>query len=322
MRFMVLLATYLLSSPLITSAASFDCGKASTWIEKKICSDLELSDADELLDQAYKKRLEMADDTKSLIKEQRKWLKKRNAITDEFMLLRLYKDRMIELGEPVMLPLKFINSACSGFRDRNDIGDISDCKVSDTGIIGIVGGRTYHYSLYCIIPDYVSSSDGKCDSKLRAASYYGKRGLSIFYREGASNNLRLFMDRGSSDIGLYIYDKPQIVKHTFGTLLYVPVRLDGTGHYNESEYYLWDKIRQDWKMIDSTSWHSEARKKLPAEADFSHGIWPNIATMTAVIYLFGKDDPPCCPSGGEAEISLTLKDGRFSVKSIKIVKEQ
>lgn len=41
----------------ISYAASFDCNKASTFIEKAICSESELSKLDDLLGKSYKKAL-------------------------------------------------------------------------------------------------------------------------------------------------------------------------------------------------------------------------------------------------------------------------
>ncbi|WP_181403894.1 lysozyme inhibitor LprI family protein [Aliarcobacter cryaerophilus] len=65
------------ASLLITSiyAASFDCKKASTFIENTICNDTELSKLDDELAKAYKKVWNSMSDKTELKKEQFDWLK-------------------------------------------------------------------------------------------------------------------------------------------------------------------------------------------------------------------------------------------------------
>lgn len=306
------------SRPQVAIAASFDCSKASGWIEKAICTNSEISDADDALDLKYRELLGNTKEKEGLIKSQRRWLKKRNAVTSESMLFRVYEDRLIEFA-PVSIPIQSITSSCGDFTGRNGITGISDCQVSAYGLIGTVSGRSYYYAIYCMVPDYASPSDGKCNSE--TSGYWANRGLAVFYKEGTSSTVKLFMDRGTSDLGLYRYERPEIVTHPFGTLLYVPNRLDGTGHYNESEYYLWNTVLHEWELIDSDSWLKEAREKIPA-GDFDHGIWPEMTAMTADVYLKTKDDPYCCPSGGVATVSLTVKNKKFVITSVRIRKEE
>ena len=59
-------------------AASFDCAKAKTAIEKMICADTELSKLDEEMAAAYQKALARTDDKDGLKKKQAKWLQQRN----------------------------------------------------------------------------------------------------------------------------------------------------------------------------------------------------------------------------------------------------
>jgi uncharacterized protein len=104
MRIIILLsALLLLTTPYSGLAASFDCSKASTKVEKIICSSDELSKADELLAQKYKRALKEAQDRKSLIGKQRQWLEERNVVTSEAELLNMYKDRIRQLDEQKMV---------------------------------------------------------------------------------------------------------------------------------------------------------------------------------------------------------------------------
>ncbi len=79
-------------------AASFDCAKASSKIEKMICTDESLSVLDEQLSSAYKTALEAESDKASFKQEQLSWLKTRNACTDTACLIQSYQSRIAVLG--------------------------------------------------------------------------------------------------------------------------------------------------------------------------------------------------------------------------------
>lgn len=78
-----------------TQAASFNCAKASTWVEKAICSDSELSALDDSLMKAYKNALASTQDASRLKSEQRAWLKEVRNLCDEVNCLnRTLADRL------------------------------------------------------------------------------------------------------------------------------------------------------------------------------------------------------------------------------------
>jgi uncharacterized protein len=82
-------------------AASFDCGKATSEIEKLICGNDELSKLDESLNATYLKALERPDIRKQMIQSQRQWLKnERNACKNAECLKKAYETRIKELGLP------------------------------------------------------------------------------------------------------------------------------------------------------------------------------------------------------------------------------
>jgi len=87
----------------IAQAASFDCGKASSKIEKLICGSPKLSALDDDLDKTYKavQSNYSREEVQRLITEQRQWLKgTRNACGDEACLAQAYSSR-IEAIKPV-----------------------------------------------------------------------------------------------------------------------------------------------------------------------------------------------------------------------------
>jgi uncharacterized protein len=83
-------------------AASFDCARAQSAVERLICSDPQVSELDERLDRAYRaaevtgmwQRSELGPD-------QRDWLKNvRSKCSDAPCLVRAYQARIDELGRP------------------------------------------------------------------------------------------------------------------------------------------------------------------------------------------------------------------------------
>jgi uncharacterized protein len=78
--------------------AGFDCGKASTFVEKTICSDSQLSELDSLMTEAYGIAMKDSGDPEALKAEQRSWLSnKRNRCRDIVCLRESYNDRITQL---------------------------------------------------------------------------------------------------------------------------------------------------------------------------------------------------------------------------------
>ncbi len=80
-------------------AASIDCGKTKSAIEKTICDNDEILKLDETLDKAYQKALERTDIKRGVRKSQRQWLKYERNICQTVDCLKVaYKSRIQELG--------------------------------------------------------------------------------------------------------------------------------------------------------------------------------------------------------------------------------
>ncbi|GBC62739.1 DUF1311 domain-containing protein [Desulfonema ishimotonii] len=92
---MLLMLSICLMMTINANAASFDCRKATTLIEKYICSDKQLSDLDDLLLLAYKKAKSNSSNPKQLKSQQITWLKNvRNACQTPETLKQVYTDRI------------------------------------------------------------------------------------------------------------------------------------------------------------------------------------------------------------------------------------
>jgi uncharacterized protein len=97
----ILFASFFLIS---ARAASFDCEKTSTNIEKLVCSDIVLSKLDETLSTLYQQSIEQSDDKQHAIGEQKIWLRTvRNVCPDSLCLRNSYDARINVLNERLKL---------------------------------------------------------------------------------------------------------------------------------------------------------------------------------------------------------------------------
>jgi len=97
MKAIALAALTLGVSTTVFAGPSFDCAKASSKVEKLICSDKNLSDTDAMLAEDYKALLATTDD-KGVKQRQLAWLKNvRNACNDVACLQKAYDARGDEL---------------------------------------------------------------------------------------------------------------------------------------------------------------------------------------------------------------------------------
>ena len=88
----------ILSSAVSVEAASFNCSLAQTAIEKTICSNPEISKADELLSTLYSNIKGQSRYANDLTENQHAWLKKRNSCKTDSCVLETYKAREAELN--------------------------------------------------------------------------------------------------------------------------------------------------------------------------------------------------------------------------------
>jgi uncharacterized protein len=80
-------------------AASFDCSKATTKVERIVCSDPELSKFDETINAKYKTVLLKTTEPDFVRHKQREWLKMRNSCQDAVCVRFKYRMRIDELTE-------------------------------------------------------------------------------------------------------------------------------------------------------------------------------------------------------------------------------
>lgn len=90
-----------LLTPVLAHAASFDCEKASTKIEKLICENAELSRLDEEMNAAYKAALKDSKHAGAIKQLQKEWVKERNACSDAACVKADYTFQIAALDLPI-----------------------------------------------------------------------------------------------------------------------------------------------------------------------------------------------------------------------------
>ena len=95
---LLVLFTATAAYPAIAAAASFNCSRASTFVEKQICTDPTLSAHDNEMAALYK-RLRASSKSGELVSSQRKWLRQMVLCTDPACISRLQTERLAELRQ-------------------------------------------------------------------------------------------------------------------------------------------------------------------------------------------------------------------------------
>jgi hypothetical protein len=197
--------------------------------------------------------------------------------------------------------------------------DIRDCRVSEFGEFGTVDEVHYYYALYCLIPNYAPDK-GQCNGDSFNAHYHRTWGLAIFLGDSSRVRVRLFLERVAREVGTLQYDQPQIIHNAVGTILYLPIALDGTGHFNASEYFLWDAGK--WQPIEAEGWLNNLSQQIPNGLEIWKGVWPDLRTMQAEAGLYRRGDANCCPTGGTAHIRFSIRSRRFVLDSVVFERPQ
>ena len=140
-RFVLALAAFFILAPVAAQAASFDCAKASTSFETAICSDPEISRADEVLAQAYATALGGLSKAAAseVISAQKSWL--------------AYAERVCSAdAEPIATDYDEDQLKCLGSAFRSRIGDLEASRMQG-------GYRFYPVDRYLVQKDTEAEPD-------------------------------------------------------------------------------------------------------------------------------------------------------------------
>jgi uncharacterized protein YecT (DUF1311 family) len=298
---------FLLLTPGLAAAASFDCRKAATKVEKLVCADQALSKLDQQLADEYRAAIARGGATAALKSAQLAWLKKsRGACTDGACLRAAYEARIGELREGAALfpdAGSAIIGSCASLSATAGT-DPTHCRVLESGSFGKLGEAEQRYATYCL--DAPAEEGRSCDIAAVAL-------LSVDARSGKAERWLQRVD--AEGLGNH-FGKPELLQVKGIQLLDLPVSVPGTGAFNASSLYRRDGTR--WVEVDITSWEKELARQLPAGLEVWKGIWPDYRRMRATTGLYRRKDANCCPTGGSADIALRLEGNRLVLASLKV----
>lgn len=120
-------------------AASFDCTKAATKVEKLICADSGLSTQDKTLAAVYRQAASLTAGGSEPRQSQRLWLKRRNACADADCVAALYASRIAELEDAIGQDLNAETIAGTYTRRDDDYSD--DGEPSEITLRALPDGR-------------------------------------------------------------------------------------------------------------------------------------------------------------------------------------
>jgi uncharacterized protein len=175
------------------SAATFDCAKALTLVEKAICSDKELSAMDDQLGRLYQAALTSATDGAALKTAQKAWLALRDQCRDAACLNKTYADRIAALKQA---------SAPSSPSSPADVTGTYQAKIGDVLVQQTADGRI-KFDLNATYRTNVGEVSGEVPLSGYAASYVDKDSDCILSFKFTPGSL-VVTQNGSCGMGLNV----------------------------------------------------------------------------------------------------------------------
>jgi len=300
MRMLFLLAISLVLPAASAGAASFDCKKASTRIEKTICADSELSQADERLAAVFAGATAESLSPQVLRTDQAEWLRDRDKETDARKLRDIYRLRIAALVEVTAkwhiarqdVPADRAKTTCVLSPESEP-----DTACSVTAFGPVAGDKTLGYQLQ-------TYKDGEMQMAM---------GVVVF--RPAADTLTPVIAVGGTDA---YFAAPAAIDSPFGRLLWVAGHLSGTGNLNAERLFRYDKGA--FVEVDVTSWLGDLQKKVPKGWGAWKGVYPDYRKFTASTALWHDGDGNCCPTAGRTTIKLALEHDRLVLHDVTIAR--
>lgn len=284
-------------------AASFDCKAARSPTEKAICADPALSQLDGALAQAYVDAV--ASVPRPLVQRdiQRDWIIRTRDKAAPAALRKVMEDRIAELraaaagARAMRVPVAAdtLASRCVDLRGYSE----ETCKVDSSGHVADSPSGPMVWQVQSYHQD-----------NMRTAA-----GVVVFVVQADGRLMPLLWDSAEDAY----FEEPGLVTTPGGKLLDFAGSLDGTGNINiESLYQFSDGA---WHEVDATSWLNTMGARLPKGLAAWKGIYPDWKHMTAETDLWRGGDANCCPTGGSARMTLTLRNGRVELTGLTVYRE-
>ena len=280
-------------------AASFDCAKAATKVEKAICADPGLSRADSDMAAAYRAALAVTPTPASLRAEQREWVKEMSLEASD--LKAVYETRIATLkdvvtaGREARRPVEIATLASRCVPVRGSPA----CKVTESGKISLGVGAPWLWQ-------HQSMSDGDLTT-----------GEAMVVLRPAADGRTATAVVWTADESAF-YGSPDLVQSPSGPLLEIQGHLDGTGNLNAGAVFR--VVGAGLKEIDSSSWIAAMDKRLPAGLEVWKGVYIDFKTLTAATPLWRPNDGNCCATGGRADLTVKIVGDAVVLDQLKVTR--
>lgn len=293
-------------------AASFDCDKAASEVEKMICADYVLSNLDVGVSSVYARMVFRSADPAKVRAEQRSWLKNTRNVCQTVQCVEVaYKQRLLGL---LAVPITYadldtaIDATCREIAVFESYDTPGMCRLSKSGNFGSLDSSDFYYALYCVHDWAPGQGPGNCMVS----------SMALFAQNKHTGVVERFHEH-AADADSY-FSAPTISTDENDTFLLVPVRVGGTGNFNDNDYFI--RRQNRWVLMDTQSWLSDLDQYIPSGFEILKGVEPDVSSMTASAALYQPGDANCCPSGGLVDIHLKVAGNRLAIKSVEIVAPQ
>jgi hypothetical protein len=122
-----------------------------------------------------------------------------------------------------------------------------------------------------------------------------------------------------------VFGEPQFVTNAFGTLLYLPIGVEGSNNSNVSEYFRWKPPTRTWQPIalDQDALYKSLDPQAPTGLMFNGcGLWPDLQTLRMTAGLKVPEDFHCSDASGTADIEITIRNNASEIASVKVARQR
>lgn len=116
-----------------------------------------------------------------------------------------------------------------------------------------------------------------------------------------------------------VHEPPVVIEGQGDLYVAVPGYHDGTGRMNADVLFRWTPdAGRPFTQIDVTSWKADLADQLPPGLAVWKGVgyrWPALMAETS---LWQDNDANCCPTGGDAWLSLAIEGDRLVIEHLQV----
>lgn len=288
----------------VASAASFDCAKAQSRVEKAVCTDPELSKLDSDLAAAYRDTLAVANRPATVRAEQREWVRQNleGATWEDPPRPFTVEDLQGRYGARIddLRAVRELDGLARGPFPAKDLArrcaplGIEACKVERSG--AVKGGQGLFFQVQ------TSTSEDEF-----------RRGVIVLQTgpAGSLTPVAWAADESPS------YDDPEVVASPAGPLLVLSGTQQGTGAFNADSLYRRDA--SGWRDVELVSWRRELKRRVPKDVAVWKGVAYDFPSLTASTGLWRSGDANCCATGGSADITFAIEGDALVLKAVKLL---